>query len=551
MAGSGVRAVAIDDGWRELESGNWEAAANAFDRVLAGDPVEARALEGRAWAAWWLDDAATLFRAREDAYRAYRDLDDRVASARAAIWLGCDHHEIRGDHAVANGWYQRAQRLLEGLPQTSEHGWLAFHQGAYALELASDATSARSRAAEALDIARSLGLHDLEFVALALDGLALVTEGDVVAGMRLLDEAGVAATSGDVLDRVAVNWTLCYVVYACERARDFERLEQWCSKMQDVATRFGFAAGVGICRVRYGGALVLQGSWKEAEHELQRSRSIFAEIRPLAVAESEARLGELRRRQGRIGEAVTLLEGALPHPLAVLSLASIALDEGDPSRAIECLTDLLESTPERSSTQLIDVHGLLAVAHAHLGQLPEARASAAWLQAVALSHPDGSVAALAAMAKGVVATVEADPASARRSLAEAVTLFDRAGLPYESARARTVLADVLEQLDRPEAAATARDSAARQLEGLGVPSPTASPTDGARRGPRNEVPGLTPRESEVLALLSRGLTDRAIAEELTISPHTVHRHVANMLTKLGVSSRAAAAAHGARHGLGG
>lgn len=53
---------------------------------------------------------------------------------------------------------------------------------------------------------------------------------------------------------------------------------------------------------------------------------------------------------------------------------------------------------------------------------------------------------------------------------------------------------------------------------------------------------LTEREDEVLRLVARGLTDAQIAELLVLSPHTVHRHVANVRTKLGVPSRAAAAA---------
>jgi DNA-binding NarL/FixJ family response regulator len=61
--------------------------------------------------------------------------------------------------------------------------------------------------------------------------------------------------------------------------------------------------------------------------------------------------------------------------------------------------------------------------------------------------------------------------------------------------------------------------------------------------------GLTVREVEVLRLISNGLSNLAIAERLFISEHTVHRHVANTLSKLNVSSRSAAVAHAARLGL--
>jgi DNA-binding NarL/FixJ family response regulator len=60
---------------------------------------------------------------------------------------------------------------------------------------------------------------------------------------------------------------------------------------------------------------------------------------------------------------------------------------------------------------------------------------------------------------------------------------------------------------------------------------------------------LSAREVEVLRLIAEGLADAAIAERLVVSPHTVHRHVANIRTKLGQPSRAAAAAYAARRGL--
>jgi DNA-binding NarL/FixJ family response regulator len=61
--------------------------------------------------------------------------------------------------------------------------------------------------------------------------------------------------------------------------------------------------------------------------------------------------------------------------------------------------------------------------------------------------------------------------------------------------------------------------------------------------------GLTPREFDVLKLVAQGLSNPDIAQRLFLSEHTVHRHLANILRKLGLSSRAAAAAWGVRTGL--
>ncbi len=63
------------------------------------------------------------------------------------------------------------------------------------------------------------------------------------------------------------------------------------------------------------------------------------------------------------------------------------------------------------------------------------------------------------------------------------------------------------------------------------------------------APGLTRREAEVLELLARGLSDREIAEALSVSPRTVGGYVTKLLTKLNLESRTAAAVYAVRHGL--
>jgi DNA-binding CsgD family transcriptional regulator len=77
---------------------------------------------------------------------------------------------------------------------------------------------------------------------------------------------------------------------------------------------------------------------------------------------------------------------------------------------------------------------------------------------------------------------------------------------------------------------------------LGVPQPS-------REAPPEGVGELSEREREVLRLVAEGLSDSDIAERLVLSPHTVHRHVANIRRKLGLRSRSAAAAVAARAGL--
>ena len=65
----------------------------------------------------------------------------------------------------------------------------------------------------------------------------------------------------------------------------------------------------------------------------------------------------------------------------------------------------------------------------------------------------------------------------------------------------------------------------------------------ARSGAAPNAQGLTERELQVLWLLATGTTNQAIANELVLSEETVHPHLSNIVTKLGVPSRAAATAY--------
>jgi pimeloyl-ACP methyl ester carboxylesterase/DNA-binding CsgD family transcriptional regulator len=87
------------------------------------------------------------------------------------------------------------------------------------------------------------------------------------------------------------------------------------------------------------------------------------------------------------------------------------------------------------------------------------------------------------------------------------------------------------------------DSVVRALRGA------LAPGDPSRPAADPPADLLTAREREVLTLIANGLSDQEVAEQLVVSPHTVHRHVANIRTKLGRNSRTAAVAEAARLGL--
>jgi DNA-binding NarL/FixJ family response regulator len=92
------------------------------------------------------------------------------------------------------------------------------------------------------------------------------------------------------------------------------------------------------------------------------------------------------------------------------------------------------------------------------------------------------------------------------------------------------------------------DSARKNFQNLGA-APDLARMKALSRPAAGATAALTAREVEVIVLVATGRTNRAIAEELSISEKTVARHVSNIFTKLGLESRAAATAYAYQKGL--
>jgi DNA-binding NarL/FixJ family response regulator len=122
-------------------------------------------------------------------------------------------------------------------------------------------------------------------------------------------------------------------------------------------------------------------------------------------------------------------------------------------------------------------------------------------------------------------------------------------VPYEAARVRVLIGLACRQLGDQDSAEMELDAARwvfRQLEA----APDLARVEALARKPADRAAGgLTARELQVLRLVAAGKTNRSIAADLFLSERTVERHVSNILTKLGVSSRAAATAYAYQHQL--
>jgi len=513
----------------------------AFDAALAaGESGEA--WEGLSWAAWWLDEEDAVFAARERAFRLYRASGDVASAARMATWLASDALDFHGAAAVAAGWLSRAHRLLDPLEPGPAHGWLSFHDG-YVARLRNETAKTLALAARTAEIGRTFAVPDLEMLGLALEGAVLVGRADVDRGMQCLDEATAIALEGEAQVPISSAWTCCFLVSACAMVRDYGRAVEWCDRIADFAERYGSRYMLGFCRAEYGEVHLWRGAWNDAEELLVAALDDFSASRPAWSGPPLVALAELRFQQGDVDEAAALLERAGTGERAQLCRARLALGDGRPADARRLLERALRGMDDRALARAPFLE-LLVPALLAQNALADAKQAVAELDEIAARVGTPALRAAVDRVQGQLDAACGDLPRALRHLEDAVDGFERVHAPYEAALARTELATVLRALGDDDGARSEARSACDELGRLGA----RAAADRARS--LTDVPMLvTARERDVLGLVARGLTNRQIAEELVVSEHTVHRHVTNILRKLDLPSRAAAAAYAVRSGI--
>jgi ATP/maltotriose-dependent transcriptional regulator MalT len=308
-----------------------------------------------------------------------------------------------------------------------------------------------------------------------------------------------------------------------------------------------------VCRAHYGAILVSRGTWEEADATFETAMQEFAGSRPGMAFEALVRRGELRRRQGRLEEAAALFHKVEFHAYAQLGLAHVALDGGDAAMAVERTERFLSKLGPESRLQRAAGLELYARSLVALDDVERARGAVVELLGLQEEVGTDSLQASVLAVEGVVAGAEGDLDPARLRLEDAIDLFQQIGAPFETARSRLDLARVLAALGRDEAAAEQARLADEALEGMRAERDADRDGQFARKLDTPDsgatASALTARELDVLKLVAQGLTNPEIAERLVLSEHTVKRHLANILRKLNLSSRSAAAAWIVRTGL--
>jgi tetratricopeptide (TPR) repeat protein len=467
--------------------GEWEEAYDVLVKAapegLAG-PADLRLLGEVAYAAGHLDVAIESW---ERAHALGVQAGDPVAAADAAVRVAMHLLLDTALMAPVRGWLGRAERLLEGQEEQAAHAWLAVVRS-YERMLTGDVRQARHWSERAIEIGARRDAAACAVGRVAAARLRILG-GDVEEGLALLDEAGVAAVSGD-LDPLSTGLVYCEVVCALQGLAQYDVAEEWTQAMERWCRTNAIGSLHGRCRVHRAEILRLRGACDEAERQ---ALVACEELRPYLRRELGwplSELGLIRLRKGDIKGAEEALLAAHrlgwePQP----GLALVRLAQGDAAAAVASIRDALDrplrapskELPPDSDLQrapLLDAQVEIEIAH---GELDRARAAAGELERVAARFQSPALLAGARLARGRVRLAEGRAAEAEACCSEAVRLWNEIGAPYEAALARMVLADALRAAGSDNRAALERQAARTILARIEVAATAPTETNVFRR----------------------------------------------------------------------
>ena len=214
--------------------------------------------------------------------------------------------------------------------------------------------------------------------------------------------------------------------------------------------------------------------------------------------------------------------------MAAVGMAELSLDRDDPDGALPVAERLLRQHPLANRTQRVAALELAVRAKSAIGDPDGARVHLEELRSIAQAVPTSPLRAAAFFCDGVVAAAAGDHESAAVAFEDAIALFAASDAPYELGRARTELARSLAELGRRDLARREASAALTVLERTGASAlrkRAQQVLDSLVAQSRRPSGPLTRRERQVLGLIAGGMRDGDIATALSLSQHTVHRHV--------------------------
>ncbi|MHA6667629.1 helix-turn-helix transcriptional regulator [Homoserinimonas sp. A447] len=533
----------LDRGRTAFAEHRWSDAISALTRAEQDGSLPPQDLEHLSTAALVTGQESVGIDTATRAHEAFLADGDFASAARCAGWIGM-YLMGMGDGARASGWFSRAKRVLQSNPEPcSVEGFLLIPAALGAL-YGGDAASAARLFGEAF--AAGERFHDSDLVALTQlgQGQAKIALGELSEGLGLFDEVMVAVTAGEV-SPIPAGIIYCAVIGNCHLAFDVRRAQEWTMALDHwCEARPDMVMFSGQCQAHRAELYLLHGAWVDALEAAQAAQERYRRGDRNAVYGAWYQQAEIQRLRGELEDAEESYRqanqgGFEPQP----GLALLRLAQGK---------TLLAQTSIRRAGDLVDqatrrllLPGLVEIELA-AGDVAAARLAADQLAEVAITAAMPMMQAMADQGDGAVLLKEGDARGALSKARRAWRIWQELDAPYESARCRVLAALACRALGDEDSAlmefAAARDVFAE----LGA-APALAETNALAR--TDSAGPLTARELEVLHLVAAGKTNRVVAAELYISEKTVARHISNMFTKLGLSSRAAATAYAYEHGL--
>jgi class 3 adenylate cyclase len=456
-----------------LQAGREAAArgayAEAYELLSGVSDLGGEDLEHLAESAYWTGRLDAAIEGRERAYTAHLDAGAKGEAARVALRIAADYFG-KGSLNISAGWSAKAERLLEGQPQSPANGYLAFMKSVIGM-MEGRVEEAIGEIARALELAREYDDRNLEAMALVIQGRSLVMSGDADKGLKLLDEATSAAVSGE-LEPFATGFIYCVTITSCHGVGDLGRAAEWTEAANRWCDRNEITGFPGACRVHHASINRIRGEWEAAEQQAQQACDELQGFDTWTTAAGFYEIGEIRRRRGEFADAEVAYDrakewGRNPQPgRALLRLAQGKVDE-----AAVAIRRSLASSPD----PIARINRLPAAVEIYLeaGSIEEAREAAEELERLVDGFRVGNertpaFEATVCLAWGQIALVQGDLEEAIRRLERDVEIWRQIKAPYEVAQAQLLLGLALRRVGEEDSARDELKAARSCFERLGA-----------------------------------------------------------------------------------
>ena len=481
-----LQAGALDAGRAAFVGHAWRDAFELLSRADQEVGLSAHDLEDLSQAAFFAGHATTGTQLKERAFKTNLAAGDEVRAAYLALDIAHDYG-MAGKISIASGWLRRGEKLLEGKPESYAHAYVALNRSEVA-QASGDVEAALAMAETALEIATRAGHPDLQAAALSNLGSLRIATGATSDGIAMMEEASVAAVSGD-LSPIATGVACCRMIAAFRDLTDYRRASEWTEATEKWCESQSVGGFPGVCRIHRAEVVAIAGAWDRAEQELRRAADELAGFNATTpLADGLYALGEIRRLKGDIEGAETAFReahglGRTPQP----GLALIQLAHGNVRGASSAIKAAVvdETWDQWARARLLPAQVEIAIA---AGDLALARTAADELSRIIEDYPSPALDAGRRQTLARVLLAEGDAAGAAHQFRAAIRLWRDVAAPYEVARGRALLAGALRALDDDDGADLELQAARQEFERLGA-GPDLAATDRALRAAEDRRSG--------------------------------------------------------------